>query len=110
MNEIQSLEVAVDAATQRTTGTIRTTFQGFFAYVLVALAPVLETLGVDDEFGALEEPVTAFVVALALGAYWWVMTTIQQSELGRNPLVAGVIGILMGGRKAPTYLESTIVE
>lgn len=102
-------EMALDETTQKVTGVVRTTVQGLFAYLIAAGTPYLDALGVADEFGALEAPVTALAVALVLGAYWLVLTVLQQSELGKNPLIAAVLAVLMGGRNAPSYLETVEV-
>lgn len=100
----------LDERTQKLTGVVRTTVQGLFAYLLAAWTPYLEALGVSDEFGALEEPVTALAVAVILGAYWYVLTTLQNSKFGQDPLVAALLSILMGGRNAPSYIEAEVID
>lgn len=100
----------IDELTQKAVGLVRTTVQGLFAYIIAAATPLLDALGVSDEFGALEEPITALVVAGVLGLYWLILTTLQTSELGKHPLVAGLLALLMGGRNAPTYLESEVID
>ena len=100
---MQAIEIG-DNNRQKLVGVTRTTVQGLFAYVLAAVTPLLDMLGATDEFGALEAPITALAVAVVLGVYWLVLTTIQESELGKNPLIAGVLAILMGGNQPPTYI------
>lgn len=102
--------IDINNTTQKLVGVVRTTVQALFAYVLVTFGDVLSILGVDDEFGALQEPVTALVVALALGLYWWVLTTLQETEIGKTPIIAALLGILMGGKTSPSYIDSTVFE
>ena len=100
----------IDNTQQMIAGAVRTVTQGFFAYIIVAASPILSALGVNDEFEALAAPITAFVTAAVLGAYWLGLTWLQQSPAGQNPVVRVAVAFLMGGSKAPTYLDSEVVD
>lgn len=89
---------------EKITGVVRSVVQAFFATLIVTLTPVIEALDIADEVTAAAAVLTSLVVAVVLGAYWFILTTLsQQPFVANNPILAALVAALMGGRKAPVY-------
>ncbi len=101
----------LDNTSQKITGVIRSTVQAFFATLIVAITPIIDALDIAEEVTAAAALLTSLVVAVVLGAYWWVLTTLSQMPIvTSNPILSAVIAALMGGRKAPTYIDTEVVD
>lgn len=104
MNELNN-------TSQKITGVVRSAVQAFFATLIVAITPIIEALDITEEVTATAAVLTSLVVAVVLGAYWWILTTLsQQPVVTSKPILAAVIAALMGGRKAPTYVETEVID
>lgn len=68
--------------------------------------PAIETLNLTDELNDLYDPLQAVAVAAVLGAYWWIVSTLQQSQLGQIQAVQIVLAVLMGGKTPPAYIDA----
>lgn len=94
--------------TQKLTGVVRSAVQAFFATLIVALTPIIEALDITDEVTATAAVLTSLVVAIVLGAYWWILTTVSQTTVVTgSPILSGVVAALMGGKQAPVYGDTT---
>lgn len=101
----------LDNTSQKITGVVRSAVQAFFASLIVTITPVIEALDIADEVTAAAAVLTSLVVALVLGAYWWILTTLSHMPVVTGtPILAAVIAALMGGRKAPTYIDAEVVD
>lgn len=90
------------------TGVVRSAVQAFFATLIVALTPIIEALDIADEVTATAAVLTSLVVAVVLGAYWWILTTLSHMPVVTgNPILAAVVAALMGGKQSPVYGGST---
>ena len=96
---------------QKVEGLIRTAVQALWVSLIVVLTPLLSGLGIEDEITGLEQPITAAIVAILFGVFWWVLTTAQQTAFVQdNVVLAWAVAILMGGTKPPTYVATEIVD
>ena len=101
----------LDNTSQKITGVVRSVVQAFFASLIVTITPVLEALDIVDEITELAALLTSVIVAVVLGAYWWLLTTLSQHPVVTgNAILTTILAALMGGRKTPTYLDAEVVD